>query len=535
MDRERPNSTRTEILGGAIVVALAVGALAALYLLLPREAPPPEGRSADKQFGDDFSRCDVERQSAPQSAIALQQPDWMTRPPDQWCVLDAASGAVVARTSQGWGPQPVPAGTYRVRVRQYASDGLDLTLPQIIEVGEGELVRVVLCGGIRPEPAEWVATPYQWGIVNKRGEYLQFASGRWDAILIPPGIYRLAIQPRRDSALVVYAQDVGVSSRGLTKVKINSGIKPAPGDWTPVPKRWAVTNREGKEVQRVAGAWEAVVLPPAIYGLVVHPAAQGSLPVRYPATIAVNEGEVTSVPVNSGVAIEAAPWVPVPYSWSVVDRANKADVQVCKGRWDKLLIPPGRYNICIQPAADSLKMAYMPGLAIPLGKLVVLAVDTGLEISPAEWVEPPRSWTLYRAETREAVQQIKERWGRTVAPPGRYLIGVQPGGHSEKEVMFGPVAVLPGRLSKVALGSGVRLIGPKDVVPLRWTVLDIQSGKTVQTVRGPWGSTIVPPGVYRITFHLPFKDGEKEIVAAEKVVVADGRSDVMVVLPKSDE
>ncbi|NOZ21250.1 MAG: hypothetical protein GXP25_09180 [Planctomycetes bacterium] len=466
MKNERADVTRSELLGGAVLVALAIGAVALLYFLFPREARPPGTRSIEGDIDSEFNWCDVEREPAAQSAIALKQPNWMDAALDEWCVLDAASGAVVARVSQSWGPRNVPAGQYRVRVRQYASDGMDITLSQIIHVGEGELVRVVLCGGVKPEPAEWVPTPYQWGIVNQRGEYLQFASGRWDALLIPPGIFRLAIQQDPESARVVYARDVGVPGAGLVMVKIDSGIKPAPAEWAPTPRRWAVTSRLGEEIQHVAGTWETVVVPPGRYGLVIYPDSPEALPVRYLTRFEVEESELATVPIDSGITAEADSWVPIPYAWYVVDMTTGEDVQVCKGRWDHLLIPPGRYDIRIQPDAEGcVKMSYMRGVIVPPGKRVVVKVDTGIEIDPGESKEAPQWWAVLDSQHREIVQRVQGKWGKVVTPPGKYLIGMQPRGYNKKEVVFGPFDVRPGCLNKITLRGAARFAEPEKPAP----------------------------------------------------------------------
>lgn len=228
--------------------------------------------------------------------------------------------------------------------------------------------------------------------------------------------------------------------------------------------------------------------------------------------------------------------MPIPQAWYVVDAVTGGDVQVCKGRWGTLLIPPGRYDIHLQPEGPGgVKAPYIRDLMVVPGKRVILKLDTGVEIQPAKWMGPPRWWAVLDPRSRNPLRRVEGTWGKTLTPPGKYLIGVQPGGYNTEEVVFGPFDVHPHRLNKVVLRSGVRLLGPEGSAPVSWSVLDRETGRVVQTVRGAWGAALVPPGTYKITVRLPAKEGEKEVVASEKVVVGEGLSDVVTALPKSGD
>lgn len=527
-----PATRRSEWLGGMILVAIAAGAGIVLFMLFPRESPGPEAPATILRPASELGECHVDRQPAAESAIGLAPPEWLKTPLAEWRVLDASTGTVLHRIADRWDPQLVPPGRYKIRFRQHATDGMDVTLPQVVEVRPKEVARVKVCGGVKPEPADWVPLPFQWGLVGKKGRYLQFESGRWDPLLMPPGIYGLAIQALPGSPLLCLVGEVGVSESGLTPVKIASGLKPEPVKWTPAARWWAITDSSDRPVLQVEGAWHPVALPPGCYNLIVQPALKDSLPVLYVSKVEVGKADLAPVPLDTGIAIRAESWVPVPYAWRV-SRASGGDVQVCKGGWQKLLVPPGKYDVRIQPEAGSASMSYMNDVVVKAGRLVVLAVDTGIEIEPAGWMSPPAAWTVYDSEGKTAIQRRRGTWGCVVIPPGKYLIGVQPESYNKEIMLPGPVEAPPGRLTKAPLRCGIRIRPPAGAqAPCRWDVIDAQSQKSVQFVTGRWGATLVPPGAYDVTVQLQASGpGAKPVTAAKAVVVAPEKCSEIVFAP----
>ena len=550
MPQEKPEGRSSgvwaELLGGVVLIALALGAVVVLHSLFPREpgtAPavqqPRPAQTTPIKRAPDFGECDVDRQAAGESAIGLLRPDWLSQPLDEWCVLDAQGGQVVQRVRGTWEPCPVPPGSYKIRYRQCTYDGLDITLPQTIDVGQGELVRLKLLGGVKVEGPDWLQTPYQWGLVVGKKGYVQFVSGRWDTLLMPPGLYGVLVQQDSRSAAVLSIHKVGVAQSGLTTVKLDSGIDPVPARWAPIPRRVSVRDGKNREIQYTVGTFGKMYVPPGRYGLVVQPDTTDGLPVSYARNVEVKNGALTKVPIDSGIAVKASSWVPRPYAWYVVGSDGK-DIQVCKDGWKALVVPPGEYDVCLQPQADgSMKMPYMKAVKVAPGRLVELSVDTGIEVRPASWMSPPARWLIYDAEGKEVVQSIRGRWGKVAAPPGKYLIAVKPEEYNKESVRFpDPIEVAGKHCTRVSLRSGIEPKPPAGArPPYRWAVVDAASGKEVVFVLGRWGSAIVPPGTYTISaqFEAP-ADGVAPVLIAEKVVVTkEKRTLAPVALPQEGE
>ena len=211
-----------------------------------------------------------------------------------------------------------------------------------------------------------------------------------------------------------------------------------------------------------------------------------------------------------------------PAEWSIYDATTKKLVARQSGQWGALPVLAGSYYVTILPRGSDVFELRWADVVVQAGQVARVAVDSGIDLSPANKDDPPPDeWYLSDA-TGKKVTRIYRHWGFMPAPPGEYQLSFLPQGSDTWEIVWGKVRVEPGKVTAAVIDSGVSLSGPSkdDPPPDEWYLSDA-TGKKVTRIYRHWGFMPAPPGEYQLSF-LPQGSDTWEIVWG-KVRVEPGK------------
>jgi hypothetical protein len=179
------------------------------------------------------------------------------------------------------------------------------------------------------------------------------------------------------------------------------------------------------------------------------------------------------------------------------------------------------------------------GLRLTAGRQVRMALDTGIQITPAAGIKAPWCVQFFReGGAPEPTQQWSDRGGvsgGTPLPPGAYRVVIQPVEFwSEAAEWARNVLIEPGKLTRVLLDSGIALAPPsQDQIKLEapWKVRFYRNtdeappaGEPVQQGRIlAWNdATPLPPGKYRAGIQ-PQEFSSEQVMWPVPIEVSSGK------------
>jgi uncharacterized protein (UPF0548 family) len=448
--------------------------------------------------------------------------------------VDAQSGKEVARMEDGKLRGTLAHGKYRLSVKRDPYEGQEVTFPRVYEYEAGKPLKIELKTTLELAAAKWAGEIYWWGVVSpdKPDQPVQWAHGTHKTILLPPGEYRLAIQPvAYRTQRLVFPEKLVVKEKENTVVKVDSGVSvPKFVSALPAPYLWAVYPGEGdKPVQHIEGAWSPIMVPPGEYRWGVHEVVYRSPVVIFSDKLTVRAGEV-AVPRPPGlVEIKPEKWATIA---SFRLTRPKADDQAAKTvtRLEQtlrpMLVSPGKYDVYVHPVEyRTAEILFATGVTVEPEKTTTVAVASGIDMQPSEESPPPDEIDfLVEGRAKPFQSWTGQKWGPQILPPGTYRVAILPQSYRSARLTWPtPVVVKENELAKLTLDSGVRIAGPKDAkAKFQFQVLDDKK-KVIQTGSDRFGVVWLPPGKYQVQVKAgdydPWENvGEAATVEAGKVV-----------------
>ena len=206
------------------------------------------------------------------------------------------------------------------------------------------------------------------------------------------------------------------------------------------------------------------------------------------------------------IKLKLAPWAKLPYRWHAVD-PETGERKATVSKYDRVMIRKGEYQIVWrQSEHHSTNLPLSEVVNVPAGKMVTVAIDTGLELVPPEGLKAPYWWGLAREGERKTFVRFYRREGMRpqVVPAGTYRLIWHQNEHGSTPVDLGPVTIEPGKLNRHRLERGVQ-ISLAEWVPGPPYRLDLVSTDGKRIVR--WqrklvqGVQLAPMGTYRLRYH----------------------------------
>jgi hypothetical protein len=419
--------------------------------------------------------------------------------------LDAQSGKEAARMEDGKLRGTLPHGKYRLSVKRDPYEGQEVTFPRVYEYEAGKPLKIELKTTLELAAAKWAGEIHWWGAVSaeKPDAVVQWAYGKHNTILLPPGEYRFAIQPvAYKSQRLVFPEKLVVKENENMVVKADSGVSvPKFVAALPAPHVWGVYPLEGeKPVQHIEGAWSRILVPPGEYRWGAHEVAYRSPVVIFSEKFTVKAGEV-AVPKSPGlVEIKPEKWAAIA-SFRLTrpkaeDRAAKTVTRL-EETLRPMLVGPGKYDLYVHPVNyRTAEILFASGVTIEPEKTTSVSVASGIDVQASEESPPPDEIDFYVDGQAKPFQSwTGQKWGPQILPPGTYRVAFLPQSYVSGRLTWPtPVVVKENQLAKLTLESGVRITGPKDAKPkFQFQVLD-DKRKVIQTGKDRFGVVWLPPG-----------------------------------------
>ncbi|MDP8248919.1 MAG: VWA domain-containing protein [Candidatus Tritonobacter lacicola] len=231
--------------------------------------------------------------------LRLAPASWVAGEPYYFRVVSAADGKEIARGSS-LQDLMLPPGTYRLVWRQWEHGSGEADLGTEFTLEPGKTTTLRLDTGIHLAPAKWVAgAPYYWYLKNpESGKEVLRVSGKWEAVLAPPGTYELWYrQWQHGSNEVCLSKTVKIEKGKCTEFDVNTGVKILPADpQMKEPYNWVLKDKKtGDQAVSVGYKWGPVPVPPGNYSLSLRQTEHGHSLIELVPELPVKEGQLVEI------------------------------------------------------------------------------------------------------------------------------------------------------------------------------------------------------------------------------------------------
>ncbi|MBT7516908.1 MAG: VWA domain-containing protein [Acidiferrobacteraceae bacterium] len=351
------------------------------------------------------------------------------------------------------------------------------------------------------------------------------ASGLLEALTVVKQsvVSQVKIQPVPEPAPEPVVQKVESSSTSIKiKAKGPGTVKLLPAPWVEDPRYWALSDVESGEIvykfARLGVTPQKV--PAGTYQLVWHQNEHRAARVITGQIVTVKSGEVTEVPVTTGVVLKMPQWVEIPYWWglkSVVDKPGRKP-----GVWFRDLpaqvVPAGQYHLIWYQNEHRTTPVNLGVIDIQIDQLNEITVATGLQLVKADWVPQIRRrwWKLLDADGQVALKVSNFEFKPQIVPEGEYQLVYRQTKHGATDSLLGTVIIKSGELAQFAVNTGVGFSyadGTEPPYRVEFSRLD-DSGEVTTVVKldKSWGPIPLQPGTYRVDYQAARKGPVMTIV-----------------------
>jgi len=407
-----------------------------------------------------------------------------------------------------------------VRISVYATPpGSDLT-PTSAAIGQS-----VSVGALEPFDSRMVEVefPYDgkeryYAVISCNGEDFDTENNVHLASFPPPP--RPQIEPEhygQDQELVVRPSD----------------------DPDPVSFVRVIDAQSGRETAQIKNGRLKGMVPTGNYRLAVRLFEYDGQEILYPEPIHHEQGQHQDVSLTTSIVLANGDGFAPLSQWEAVRAEHpKQVVERLPGNRTIMFLPPGEYRFVLHPTAwdnNGGPLAWPQTVRLDQDRRATLRLSSGIELVVGERYEPISKWEALTADSAQTLVQWHSGDRRTMLlPPGRYRIAIHPtawDNNSQRLVWTDVVEVLPDRLARAALNSGIELdANAYSQHPLsKWEVVEASAPeKLVQWQSGDRSTMLVPPGDYRIVIHPTAWDNDSgRLVWPQTVHVAENKRELV--------
>jgi hypothetical protein len=306
-------------------------------------------------------------------------------------------------------------------------------------------------------------------------------------------------------------QKVESSSTSIKiKAKGPGTVKLLPAPWVEEPRYWALSDVESGEIlykfARLGVTPQKV--PPGTYQLMWHQNEHRSARVITGQIVTVKSGEVTEVPVATGVRLTMPQWVEIPYWWGLKAKVDKSVLRppVWFRDLPAQVVPAGRYHLIWYQNEHRTTPVDLGVIDIKMDQLNEITVATGLQLVKADWVPEIRRrwWKLLNADGEVVLKVSNFEFKPQIVPEGKYELVYRQTKHGATDSSLGTVIIKPNELAQFAVNTGVGFSyadGTEPPYSVEFSRLD-DAGATAAVVKldKSWGPIPLQPGTYRVDF-----------------------------------
>jgi hypothetical protein len=341
-------------------------------------------------------------------------------------------------TNAGWGAALLPPGKYQVAFQPNPYKSGAVAWSDEIVVEPDKLGKLVFDSGIDIEPGPSLAklpAPYQFTFYREgvKSPIQQLTDPGWGAVVLPPGKYRVALQPNTwKSGPVLWNAEVVVEPGKFAKLALDSGIDVEPGDSVaklPAPYQFTFYRQGAKDpIQQLTDpGWGTVVLPPGQYKVTLQLNPWKSSALVWSDSVVIEPGKLTKLSLDSGIDIEPGtnqPKLPAPYQIHFYcDGVKDAIEGLTDPGWGMIALPPGSYHVAMQPTQwTSEEVVWPVATSVQAGQVAHFNCDTGIIVTAAAAL--PAFSFRFLDEKGNSVQGGNSIGIPQVVPPGTYSVQI---------------------------------------------------------------------------------------------------------------
>ncbi len=388
------------------------------------------------------------------SALDSPEPPYLCR------FLEARNGEETARMERGRLSGPLPPGRYRLALTPFQYEGKEVLFPEVLEHRAAEELRLSFRTAVKIDKSEEAGPLWRWEAVkpDQPDEAVQWHQGGHPLMLLPPGEYRIAVQPSQyTSGRTVLPEKIAVKNGEVEIIKLRSGIKlDMPEESGPLFQWEAVeAGSPEKSVQWQKGDLRTMVLSPGAYQVAIQPSQYGSGRLVLAEKIEVKPEAFYTLKLRSGIKIEMPKEAGQLFQWEAVDPGSPGKaLQWQKGDLKSMVLSPGTYQVAIQPAQyTSERLLWPEKLAVQDDQIMVLKLESGLRLAGPEGAKPEFECRFLDVDTKHLVQSARPTWSVQLLPPGRYLVEVRKSSATPWKPAGDPVQVEAGKIAEVKLAE----------------------------------------------------------------------------------
>jgi hypothetical protein len=336
-------------------------------------------------------------------------------------------------------------------------------------------------------------------------------------------VAQVKVEPVPARAPEPVVQKIESSSTSIKIKAIGPGtVKLLPAPWVEDPRYWALSDVESGEIvykfARLGVTPQKV--PAGTYQLVWHQNEHRAARVITGQIVTVKSGEVTEVPVATGVVLKMPEWVEIPYWWGLKSMDDKPGRK--PGVWFRDLpaqvVPPGRYHLIWYQNEHRTTPVNLGAIDIQIDQLNEITVATGLQLVKADWVPEIRRrwWKLLDADGQVALKVSNFEFKPQIVPEGEYQLVYRQTKHGATDSLLGTVIIKSGELAQFPVNTGVGFSyadGTEPPYRVEFSRLD-DSGEVTTVVKldKSWGPIPLQPGTYRVDYQAARKGPVMTIV-----------------------
>ena len=320
-------------------------------------------------------------------------------------------------------------------------------------------------------------------------------------------------------------QKVESSSTSIKiKAKGPGTVKLLPAPWVEEPRYWALSDVESGEIlykfARVGVTPQKV--PPGTYQLMWHQNEHRSARVITGQIVTVKSGEVTEVPVATGVRLTMPQWVEIPYWWGLKAKVDKSVLRppVWFRDLPAQVVPAGRYHLIWYQNEHRTTPVDLGVIDIKMDQLNEITVATGLQLVKADWVPEIRRrwWKLLNADGEVVLKVSNFEFKPQIVPEGKYELVYRQTKHGATDSSLGTVIIKPNELAQFAVNTGVGFSyadGTEPPYMVEFLRLN-EAGEAEVSVqlKKSWGPIPLQAGTYRVNYQEVRKGPVMTIVDA---------------------
>jgi len=292
-----------------------------------------------------------------------------------------------------------------------------------------------------------------------------------------------------------------------------------PASWVKPPRYWALLDVEtGEEAAR--SSEESLRVRAGEYQLLWRQTEHEHQPAQLSQVVKVQGGETVEAPVDTGLRLGVPEGVEAPHRWGLLEEGETEPLWSCRGTLEPQVVPAGVYGLYWHQVDHESRPVVLGEVRIEPGKLNDVAVDSGVALQPAPWIEKdPYYWAL-----KDGEGDLLGMWQSLqpqLAPPGDYTLVYRSTQHHNNEVLWGEVTVPEHGFAEVPLNSGLIFLHDPDAkAPYGVFLVNLDTGAEI-SAQYTWDPLVAPPGRYRLDW-WENQHESKRITLADEVVLEPG-------------